>query len=308
MVDNLCNSNRESLSRVQSITGRSLQFAEMDLLDKPALKNLFNSNNFKAVMHFAGLKAVGESVTQPMRYYRNNLLSTMNLLEVMGETDTTHLVFSSSATVYGLPEMLPLTENAKTGPTNPYGKTKWMIEHMLEDFAATRADASIACLRYFNPVGAHESGEIGEDPQDIPNNLMPYVSQVAIGRREKVSVYGNDYDTVDGTGVRDYIHVVDLVRGHLKALDFLEQTTGFHVFNLGTGRGYSVLEMIRAFEQASGCQIPYEVTSRRSGDVATCYADASKANRELGWRADLDVDSMCADTWRWQQKNPEGFN
>lgn len=307
MVDNYSNSSPESLERVQQLAESTLEVEELDLMDASALQAVVNKGRFEAVMHFAGLKAVGESVEQPLRYYQNNVLGTLNLLESVARSNIRHFVFSSSATVYGDPEQLPLTESAATGPTNPYGKTKWMIEHILEDFAVANPRISIACLRYFNPVGAHKSGAIGEDPKDTPNNLVPYIAQVAVGRREKLSVFGSDYATPDGTGIRDYIHVVDLVKGHLKALEYLAANDGLHTFNLGTGRGYSVLEMIESFEKASGRTVPYELAARRSGDIAACYADPSLAERELGWTAELDIDAMCEDTWRWQLANPRGF-
>ncbi len=307
MVDNYSNSSPESLERVQQLAESTLEVEELDLMDASALQAVVNKGRFEAVMHFAGLKAVGESVEQPLRYYQNNVLGTLNLLESVARSNIRHFVFSSSATVYGDPEQLPLTESAATGPTNPYGKTKWMIEHILEDFAVANPHISIACLRYFNPVGAHKSGAIGEDPKDTPNNLVPYIAQVAVGRREKLSVFGSDYATPDGTGIRDYIHVVDLVKGHLKALEYLAANDGLHTFNLGTGRGYSVLEMIESFEKASGRTVPYELAARRSGDIAACYADPSLAERELGWTAELDIDAMCEDTWRWQLANPRGF-
>ncbi|MGB1883068.1 MAG: UDP-glucose 4-epimerase GalE [Gammaproteobacteria bacterium] len=307
VVDNYSNSSPESLERVQQLAESTLEVEELDLMDASALQAVVNKGRFEAVMHFAGLKAVGESVEQPLRYYQNNVLGTLNLLESVARSNIRHFVFSSSATVYGDPEQLPLTESAATGPTNPYGKTKWMIEHILEDFAVANPRISIACLRYFNPVGAHKSGAIGEDPKDTPNNLVPYIAQVAVGRREKLSVFGSDYATPDGTGIRDYIHVVDLVKGHLKALEYLAANDGLHTFNLGTGRGYSVLEMIESFEKASGRTVPYELAARRSGDIAACYADPSLAERELGWTAELDIDAMCEDTWRWQLANPHGF-
>lgn len=307
IVDNLSNSSHESINRVEQITGQSVPLHTFDLRDKASLNELFAANQFDAVIHFAGLKAVGESVAKPLEYYQNNLGSTLTLLEAMKDHDVKRLVFSSSATVYGDPEELPLTESSRTGAgiTNPYGQTKYMIEQILTDLANSDQSWQITSLRYFNPVGAHPSGLIGEDPSGIPNNLLPYVSQVAIGKREYVSVFGDDYDTPDGTGVRDYIHVVDLARGHLAALDHTKP--GHNIYNLGTGKGISVLELIAAFSKAAEKDIPYQITNRRPGDVASCYADPSKAEAELNWRAERTIDQACEDSWRWQSQNPNGY-
>lgn len=307
ILDNFCNSSAESINRIEQITGHRPGLVEGDIRDASLLKQLLRAHDFDAVMHFAGLKAVGESVEKPLEYYDNNVSGTTTLLECLKEAAVRRFVFSSSATVYGDPETVPITEDAATGPTNPYGRTKWMIEFMLRDLALADPSWAIANLRYFNPVGAHESGLIGEDPRGIPNNLMPFVSQVAVGRREKLSVFGNDWDTPDGTGVRDYIHVVDLARGHLAALNHAMKQTGEFTVNLGTGNGYSVLDMVRAFEKASGRPVPYEINPRRPGDIATCYADPAHAKALLGWQADKGIEQMCADGWRWQSNNPNGF-
>ena len=307
VVDNLSNSKEESLRRVQEITGRKVVFRKVDLLDRAALDEVFGGARYDAVIHFAGLKAVGESVQKPLEYYHNNLTGTLVLLEAMRAHGVKLLVFSSSATVYGVPETVPLHEDAPLNATNPYGQTKLMIEQMLRDLDAAGPGWGIALLRYFNPVGAHSSGRIGEDPNGIPNNLMPFVAQVAVGKLPKLRVYGSDYPTRDGTGVRDYIHVVDLALGHLAALDYLAKKPSLVTVNLGTGRGYSVLEMVRAFEKASGRKVPYEVVARRPGDVAECYADPALAFRLLGWKAGRGVDEMCADQWRWQSQNPRGY-
>lgn len=307
VVDNLANSSARSLEAVQRITQKPLTFVEADLRDAAALETLFRDHTFSAVLHFAGYKAVGESVAKPLLYYDNNVTGTLRLLEAMGDAGVRTLVFSSSATVYGIPERVPITEDFPTGPINPYGRTKLEIEHILKDLHASDDDWRISILRYFNPVGAHASGEIGEDPNDIPNNLMPYIAQVAVGRRPYLNVFGDDYDTADGTGVRDYIHVVDLARGHLQALGLLEREGGVHVHNLGTGRGYSVLEVVRAFEAASGRRIEYRIADRRPGDAAQCYADPGKAHRELDWQARYDLARMCEDAWRWQSTHPEGY-
>ena len=307
VVDNLSNAREESLKRVQQITGRSLFFHKVDLLDKAALTSVFRSRGVDAVVHFAGLKAVGESTEIPLRYYHNNVTGTLILLEVMKEFGVKTIVFSSSATVYGDPQKVPITEDFPLSPTNPYGRTKFMIEEILRDVHAADSGWQIALLRYFNPVGAHESGQIGEDPNGIPNNLFPYMAQVAVGKLKELSVFGNDYPTPDGTGVRDYIHVVDLARGHLKALEKLRTKPGLVTFNLGTGRGYSVLEAIEAFSKACGKPVPYKIVGRRLGDVVTCYADPSLARRELGWEATRGLEEMCADAWRWQASNPFGF-
>lgn len=307
VVDNLSNSSARSLQAVQRITQSPLEFVEADLRDSDRLDTLFREHDFDAVMHFAGLKAVGESVSKPVHYYDNNVSGSLTLLESMASADVRKLVFSSSATVYGIPDSVPITEAFPTGPINPYGRTKLQIEDILNDLHVSDADWRISILRYFNPVGAHASGEIGEDPNDIPNNLMPYIAQVAVGRRPKLNVFGADYDTEDGTGVRDYIHVVDLVRGHLRALQHLRDHAGVSVHNLGTGRGYSVLEVVEAFERASGRAIPYEIVDRRPGDAAQSFADPSKAARELQWEAEFGLDRMCEDTWRWQLNYPHGY-
>ena len=308
VLDNLSNASAESLNRVHTITGTRPRLVEGDIRDARLLDDLLAAERFDATLHFAGLKAVGESVDKPLEYYDNNVNGTVVLLNALEKAGVHRFVFSSSATVYGDPTQVPITEAAPTGPTNPYGRTKWMIEFMLRDLAAANPAWSIANLRYFNPVGAHESGLIGEDPQGKPNNLMPFVAQVAVGRRDKLSVFGGDYDTVDGTGVRDYIHVVDLARGHLAALGYCAGHTGEVTVNLGTGNGYSVLEMIKAFEKASGRPVPYQIVDRRPGDIATCYADPAHARALLGWQAEKGIEQMCADGWRWQQGNPQGFN
>ncbi|MNR97096.1 UDP-glucose 4-epimerase [compost metagenome] len=301
VVDNLCNSKVSVLDRVATITGSSVSFVEADLRDRTALEEIFSAYDFDAVVHFAGLKAVGESVAQPLRYYDNNVDGSLVLFQVMAKYGVKNLVFSSSATVYGEPATVPIVEDFPLAATNPYGRSKLMIEEMLRDVAISDPEWRIALLRYFNPAGAHESGLIGEDPNDVPNNLFPYVAQVASGRRPVLSVYGDDYPTADGTGVRDYIHVVDLALGHVKTLARLLSTEiGVLTYNLGTGCGSSVLQMINAFEQASGRKIPYRIVARRPGDIAVCYADASLAQRELGWRAERNIEQMCADSWRWQ--------
>lgn len=307
VLDNLSNSCVEALARVEQITGIEVPFVQGDILDKALLKKIFMDNDIEAVIHFAGLKAVGESVAQPLRYYENNVTGTLVLCQVMAEFGVKNLVFSSSATVYGDPASLPITEDFPTGATNPYGQSKLMVEHILADLHHSDPNWNIARLRYFNPVGAHESGLIGEDPNDIPNNLMPFISQVAVGKREKLAVFGDDYPTHDGTGVRDYIHVVDLAIGHLKALDKLKTTPGLVTYNLGTGQGYSVLDMVKAFEKASGKPVPYQIAPRRPGDIAACYANPDKAREELGWQANLNVDDMAQSSWRWQSANPNGY-
>lgn len=307
VVDNLMNSKEESLKRVQAITGKSLVFNQVDLLDRPALANIFTRHHIDAVIHFAGLKAVGESVQIPLKYYLNNITGTLILCEVMAEHSVKNIVFSSSATVYGDPASVPIREDFPLGPTNPYGRTKLMIEEILKDLFVSDPSWNIALLRYFNPIGAHESGRIGEDPDGIPNNLVPYISQVAVGRLQELKVFGNDYPTPDGTGVRDYIHVVDLAQGHLHALDRLLKGSGVITYNLGTGRGYSVLEIVSAFEKACSKEIPFQIAGRRDGDIAVCYADPSKANKELGWAAKRGIEEMCIDTWRWQSNNPHGY-
>lgn len=307
VVDNLCNSKAEAIRRVEVLSGRPVVFHQADLLDREALGRIFDGAPFDAVIHFAGLKAVGESVAKPLLYYHNNLTGTLELLRAMQAHQVKTLVFSSSATVYGVPKSMPLREDSPLGATNPYGRTKWMIEEMLRDLRAAQPDWRIAILRYFNPVGAHSSGRIGEDPNGIPNNLMPFIAQVAVGKLPRLRVYGGDYPTPDGTGVRDYIHVVDLALGHLAALEHLSNHPSPITVNLGTGHGTSVLEMIHAFEKASGRKVPYEIAARRPGDVAECYADPSLAMELLGWKAGRGVDQMCADQWRWQSQNPRGY-
>ncbi|MCB1181953.1 UDP-glucose 4-epimerase GalE [bacterium] len=308
VVDNLCNSSPVSLDRVRDLAGRDLEFHRVDICDRAALAAVFAGRRFDAVVHFAGLKAVGESNEIPLRYYENNITGTLALLETMAAHDCRRLVFSSSATVYGDPATVPITEDFPLRATNPYGRTKLFIEEILRDLCASDPRWTAVLLRYFNPIGAHASGRIGEAPQGVPNNLMPYVMQVAVGQREKVSVFGGDWDTPDGTGVRDYIHVVDLALGHLAALDRLDDFSGCVPVNLGTGRGYSVLEMVAAAEKASGRPVPYEIVARRPGDIATCYADPACAAAKLGWRAERDIDCMCADHWRWQEGNPRGYD
>lgn len=308
VIDNLSNSSKEALQRVEKITGKNIVLYIADCCDNSALSRIFDEHHIDAAIHFAGLKAVGESVNNPLAYYRNNIDSTLSLCEVMQQNGVKKLIFSSSATVYGTPDELPLTEKSHTGIgiTNPYGQTKFMIEQILRDLSTADPEWEITLLRYFNPIGAHSSGLIGEDPNDIPNNLLPYISQVAVGKLEKVRVFGNDYDTPDGTGVRDYIHVADLARGHVAALEHLHR--GIDVYNLGTGRGVSVLEAIHSFEKASGKAIPYEVVGRRPGDVASCYANCTKANKELGWQAGKSFEEACTDAWRWQSHNPHGYH
>jgi UDP-glucose 4-epimerase len=308
VVDNYVNSQPEALSRVRELTGKDFSFYETDLLDEAAVKVIFAENSIDAVIHLAGLKAVGESVRKPLQYYHNNVTGTLILCAAMQQYGVKRLVFSSSATVYGMAERVPISEEFPLSTTNPYGSTKLMIEQILRDLLVADPSWSVALLRYFNPIGAHASGRIGENPNGVPNNLMPYISQVAVGKLTELGVFGNDYPTVDGTGVRDYIHVVDLAQGHLKALDKVLETTGIEAYNLGTGRGYSVLEMVKAFEQASGKQVPYRIHDRRPGDIAVCYADSSKAERELGWKAERSIEEMCADAWRWQSNNPNGFS
>ena len=307
VVDNLANSSEQSLTRVQQLAGRSLQFHRADLRDRDALDAIFTDAAIDAVIHFAGLKAVGESVSMPLEYYHNNVTGTLILCEIMKRHQVRRLVFSSSATVYGDPQRVPITEDFPLSATNPYGRSKLMIEEILRDVHHADSQLQVALLRYFNPVGAHPSGRIGEDPNGIPNNLLPFIAQVAVGKLARLSVFGNDYPTVDGTGVRDYIHVVDLALGHLRALEKLKENPGVVVYNLGTGRGSSVLEMIAAFEKASGRSIPHQIVARRAGDIAACYADPAKAQRELGWVAQRGVAEMCADAWRWQSANPQGY-
>ncbi len=309
VADNLVNSSAESLRRVEKITGKTLAFHDVDLTDRAALDALFNQYAFDCVLHFAGLKAVGESVGQPLHYYENNLNSTMNLCESMASHGVKKILFSSSATVYSPENTMPVKETDRIGGcTNPYGWTKFMCEQILSGVAHAHPDWTVMLLRYFNPVGAHPSGLIGEDPRGIPNNLMPFISQTAAGKRECLSVFGNDYDTPDGTGVRDYLHVVDLARGHVAAMDYMTGRTGVFVFNLGTGHGYSVLDMVHAFEKVTGQKVPYKITARRPGDVATVFCDPSLAERELGWKAELTLEDMCRDTWNWQSRNPDGYN
>ena len=307
VVDNLDNSSSESLRRVEKITGKTVKFYENDVCDKDALRKIFTENKIEAAIHFAGLKAVGESVREPMRYYRNNLDSTLSLIEVMNEFGVKKLVFSSSATVYGVAKEMPLVEHMPTGAINPYGRTKLFIEEILRDLYVSDNGWSIALLRYFNPIGAHKSGTIGEDPKGIPNNLMPYISQVAVGKLKELHVFGNDYNTVDGTGVRDYIHVVDLAIGHVKAVDWALNNLGCEAINLGTGNGTSVLQLRDAFVKASSIDVPYVIDPRRPGDPDEVYADATKAKELLGWEAMYGIDEMCADTWNWQSNNPNGY-
>ena len=308
VIDNLCNSNPKSLDRVREITGKDLKFYEGDVRDACLLRRIFAENEIGCVIHFAGLKAVGESVAQPWRYYDNNLNSTLVLTKVMEEVGMKNLIFSSSATVYTGDNEMPLRETSRTGNcTNPYGWTKYMTEQILSGMAHADKEWGIVLLRYFNPIGAHISGRIGEDPRGIPNNLMPYITQVAVGRREKLSVFGNDYDTHDGTGVRDYIHVVDLAKGHVAAVEFVAGHTGCEVFNLGTGSGYSVLDMVRTFQEVNNVPVPYQIVDRRPGDLATCYADPAKSAQVLGWKAEKTLADMCRDSWNWQSKNPKGF-
>ncbi len=306
IVDNLYNSQKEAIKRVEKIVGKEIPFYEVDVCDKEATRVIFEENKIDAVIHFAGYKAVGESVSKPLAYYRNNIDSALTICELMKEYNVNKIVFSSSATVYGLAETVPLKEGMPTGCTNPYGWTKYMIEQILTDFAVANKEMDVVLLRYFNPVGAHESGMIGEDPVGIPNNLMPYICQVAVGKLEKLSVFGDDYPTPDGTGVRDYIHVVDLASGHVAACEY--EHKGTEVINLGTGIGYSVLDMIKAFETANNIKIPYVIAPRRPGDIATCYADATKAKELLNWEAKYDLTTMCRDSWNWQSKNPKGYN
>ncbi|MCM3763622.1 UDP-glucose 4-epimerase GalE [Neobacillus niacini] len=307
VLDNLSNSKIESLNRVKAISGKDFKFYQVDLLDRNGVEEVFAANSIEAVIHFAGLKAVGESVSIPLHYYHNNITGTLILCEVMAKYGVKKLVFSSSATVYGMPERVPISEDFSLSATNPYGRTKLMIEEILRDLYVSDNSWSIALLRYFNPIGAHESGTIGEDPNGIPNNLMPFITQVAVGKLKQLQVFGNDYPTVDGTGVRDYIHVVDLANGHLKALEKVMDVTGVEAYNLGTGTGYSVLEIVAAFEKASGVDIPYKIVDRRPGDIAVCYADPAKAKNELGWAAERGIEDMCRDSWKWQKNNPNGY-
>lgn len=310
VYDNLSNSSPASLARVQQIVGQSIEFIEGDILDTQLLAKTFAAHDFTAVIHFAGLKAVGESVAKPLWYYQNNVAGTLNLLDAMAKAQVKNLIFSSSATVYGDPEALPIVESSPRSATNPYGQSKLMIEYMLEDLAKSDNHWQLISLRYFNPIGAHHTGTIGENPNGIPNNLMPYVSQVAVGKLPQLSVFGNDYDTVDGTGVRDYIHVVDLAKGHVAALQYLENQTqlGFEPINLGTGKGTSVLELVNAFIKTTNQPVPYSIAPRRPGDIASCYASSDKAKHLLGWQAEFDIERMCTDTWRWQSQNPNGYD
>lgn len=307
IADNLINSNKESIHRIETISGRKVAFFYVDLCEKEALDKIFAEYQFHAVIHFAGLKAVGESVTIPLRYYENNLVSTINLLQCMEKHEVHRLVFSSSATVYGNPHSVPVCEDFPTSATNPYGATKLFLERILTDYCVADPHRRFTLLRYFNPAGAHESGLIGEDPNGIPNNLFPYISQVAIGKLPVLSVFGDDYPTPDGTGVRDYIHVEDLASGHLAALKHLEEQEGVKVYNLGTGTGYSVFDMVHAFERVNGVKVPFRITGRRQGDIAACYADVTKASDELGWKAQRGLEDMCRDSWRWQKRNPNGY-
>nr|MBQ8253665.1 UDP-glucose 4-epimerase GalE [Lachnospiraceae bacterium] len=308
VVDNLSNSSPKSLERVQEITGKAVKFYEADILDADALATVFSENKIESVIHFAGLKAVGESVQKPWEYYHNNVTGSLVLFDVMKRYGVKNIIFSSSATVYGTPAEIPVTEKCPKGEiTNPYGQTKSMLEQMLMDIQKADPQWNVILLRYFNPIGAHKSGKIGENPNGIPNNLMPYVTQVAVGKLKCLGVFGNDYDTPDGTGVRDYIHVVDLAIGHVKAIEKMKENPGLKIYNLGTGTGYSVLDIVKNFEQATGVEVPYEIKPRRAGDIATNYADASLAKEELGWTAERGIREMCEDAWRWQSNNPNGF-
>ena len=308
VLDNLCNASEKSLQRVEAITGKKVPFYRADILDREALEEIFSKENIDAVIHFAGLKAVGESVQKPWEYYENNIAGTLTLVDVMRKHNVKNIIFSSSATVYGNPAFIPITEECPKGQcTNPYGWTKSMLEQILSDIQKADPEWNVILLRYFNPIGAHKSGTIGENPNGIPNNLMPYITQVAIGRREKLTVFGNDYDTPDGTGVRDYIHVVDLAEGHLCAIQYAEQHTGCEIFNLGTGRGVSVLEMVHTFSEVNHVPVPYVIGPRRAGDLATVYADPAKAKQILGWEAKKSLADMCRDSWNWQSKNPTGY-
>lgn len=308
IVDNLCNSDKIVLDRIKEITGKSPKFYEIDITDKDKLEVVFKENKIDSVIHFAALKAVGESVQMPLEYYSNNLINTLVLLNLMKKYDVKKFVFSSSATVYGNPKTCPILEDFPLSATNPYGRTKLMVEDILRDICYSDNTMDVAILRYFNPIGAHKSGKIGEEPNGIPNNIMPYITKVAVGQLPNVNVFGGDYDTLDGTGVRDYIHVLDLADGHVKALEKLKENPGLVTYNLGTGNGYSVLELIEAVKKASGKDIPYKITERREGDIATCYAYPSKAEKELGWKAKYELDEMCEDSWRWQSNNPNGYN
>lgn len=308
IADDLSNSKPLVLERLKELTGKEIKFYQIDIADKEKMEDMFAKENFNAVIHFAGFKAVGESVAKPVMYYRNNIDTTLTLLETMAKYNVKNIVFSSSATVYGVPESVPLVEGMKTGCTNPYGWTKLMIEQILTDEAAANKNLSVVLLRYFNPIGAHKSGRIGEDPTGIPNNLLPYITQVAIGKLPQLGVFGNDYPTHDGTGIRDYIHVVDLAKGHVKAIEYAFKNKGTEIFNLGTGTGYSVLDIVKAFEKANDVTIPYAIKPRRKGDVAKCYADPVKAKEKLGWQAEKTLEDMCKDSWRWQLNNPNGYS
>lgn len=308
IIDNFYNCKKSSLDRIRALVNKDFKFYECDIRDRETLDSVFKKEKIDSVIHFAGLKAVGESVHKPLEYFDNNVNGTLVLLDVMRKNGCKKIVFSSSATVYGMNNVSPLTEDMEVGGvTNPYGRTKYMIECILKDLYVSDNSWSICLLRYFNPIGAHKSGTMGEDPNGIPNNLMPYITQVAIGKREYLNVWGDDYDTPDGTGVRDYIHVVDLALGHIKAVEKVESGDGLYIYNLGTGKGYSVLDVVKAFEKASGVKIPYKIGPRREGDIATCYSDPSKAYRELGWKAERDIEEMCEDSWRWQKQNPNGY-
>lgn len=308
IVDNFYNCKKSSLDRIRALVDRDFKFYECDIRDKEGMDKIFKAEDIDSVIHFAGLKAVGESVHKPLEYFDNNVNGTLVLLEVMRANGCKKIVFSSSATVYGMKNISPLTEDMEVGGvTNPYGRTKYMIECILKDLYTSDNSWSICLLRYFNPIGAHKSGTMGEDPNGIPNNLMPYITQVAIGKMEYLNVWGDDYDTHDGTGVRDYIHVVDLALGHVKAVEKVEEASGLYIYNLGTGTGYSVLDVVNAFEKASGVKVPYKIGPRREGDIATCYSDPSKAYKELGWKAERGIEEMCEDSWRWQSQNPDGY-
>ena len=309
VLDNLSNASEKALDRVSKITGKPVKFYKADILDRDALNDIFDKETIESCIHFAGLKAVGESVVKPWEYYENNIAGTLTLVDVMRKNNVKNIIFSSSATVYGDPAQIPITEECPKGQcTNPYGWTKSMLEQVLTDIQKADPEWNVMLLRYFNPIGAHKSGTIGENPNGIPNNLMPYITQVAVGKLKELGVFGNDYDTPDGTGVRDYIHVVDLARGHVKAIEKFKENKGVLIYNLGTGNGYSVLQVIEAFGKACGKKIPYEIKPRRAGDIATCYCDPSKAKRELGWEAEYGIDEMCADSWKWQTQNPNGYN
>ncbi len=308
VLDNLSNASEKALDRVSKITGKPVKFYKADILDRDALNNIFDKETIESCIHFAGLKAVGESVVKPWEYYENNIAGTLTLVDVMRKNNVKNIIFSSSATVYGDPAQIPITEECPKGQcTNPYGWTKSMLEQVLTDIQKADPEWNVMLLRYFNPIGAHKSGTIGENPNGIPNNLMPYITQVAVGKLKELGVFGNDYDTPDGTGVRDYIHVVDLAKGHVKALKKIEENPGLAIYNLGTGKGYSVLDIVKNFEAATGVKIPYVIKPRRAGDIATCYCDASKAEKELGWKAENGIREMCEDSWRWQSNNPQGY-